>query len=44
MAFEIDQLNLPEVVGTVGGDDTLIVVFKEGTDRTSFIKALKRET
>jgi transcriptional regulator of arginine metabolism len=41
VAFEIDQLNLPDVIGTVGGDDTLLVVLKEGADREAFVRALQ---
>jgi transcriptional regulator of arginine metabolism len=41
VAFEIDRMEIPEVVGTVGGDDTLLVVLKEGTDRESFMKRLR---
>jgi transcriptional regulator of arginine metabolism len=41
VAFEIDRLNIPEVVGTVGGDDTLLVVLREGTDRETFMKRLR---
>lgn len=41
VAFEIDRLNIPEVVGTVGGDDTLLVVLKEGTDRGAFMRRLQ---
>jgi transcriptional regulator of arginine metabolism len=44
VAFEIDRLNIPEVVGTVGGDDTLLVVLKEGTDRSSFMEKLHLST
>jgi transcriptional regulator of arginine metabolism len=40
IAFEIDQLGIPEVIGTVGGDDTLLVVLKEDADREAFIRAL----
>jgi len=40
IAFEIDQLSIPDVVGTVGGDDTLLVVLREGADREAFIRAL----
>jgi transcriptional regulator of arginine metabolism len=40
IAFEIDQLGIPEVIGTVGGDDTLLVVLREDADRDAFIRAL----
>jgi transcriptional regulator of arginine metabolism len=40
IAFEIDQLGIPDVIGTIGGDDTLLVVLREGADREAFIRAL----
>ena len=43
IAFGIDQLKIPEVIGTVGGDDTLLVVLKEGVDRDRFLKDLMGE-
>jgi len=41
IAFEIDRLGLPEVLGTIGGDDTLLVVLKEDCDRESLLRHLK---
>ncbi len=43
IAFGIDQLKLPDVIGTVGGDDTLLVVLREGVDRDRFLKELMGE-
>ena len=43
VAYAIDQLELSEVVGTVGGEDTLFVALREGTDRELFIQALTGE-
>ncbi len=43
IAYGIDLLNIPEVMGTLGGDDTLLVVLKEGGDRSRFLKALTGE-
>ncbi len=43
IAFGIDALKLPDVIGTVGGDDTLIVVLREGADRDRFLKNLMGE-
>lgn len=40
VAYGIDQLKIQDVIGTVGGDDTLLVVLKEGGDRSRFLKAL----
>jgi transcriptional regulator of arginine metabolism len=41
VAYEIDQLKIPDILGTIGGDDTLLVVFKENGDHDSFLKALR---
>ena len=32
IAYGIDQLKIQDVLGTVGGDDTLVVILKEGAD------------
>ena len=43
IAYAIDQLKVSEVLGTVGGDDTLLVVLKEGADRAKFLRAVTGE-
>ena len=40
VAFEIDRLSLPEVIGTVGGDDTLLVILREDASRDTIFRAL----
>ncbi|MCK4804517.1 MAG: ArgR family transcriptional regulator [Spirochaetes bacterium] len=40
-AFEIDQLKIPDVIGTIGGDDTILVVLRENADQESFLRALR---
>jgi transcriptional regulator of arginine metabolism len=40
VAFAIDRLEIPEVLGTIGGEDTLLVVFREKADRSTFIRKL----
>lgn len=42
VAFEIDRMKIPEVIGTVGGDDTILVILKEGTNRQDFLKKLQK--
>ncbi len=44
IAYGIDLLKIDEVIGTVGGDDTLLVVLREGADRDRFLKELTGET
>lgn len=33
IAFDIDNRDFPEILGTVAGDDTIILVLKEGVDQ-----------
>jgi transcriptional regulator of arginine metabolism len=40
VALAIDQLMIPEVIGTVGGEDTILVVLAEGADRERFLRAM----
>ena len=40
VAFAIDRLEIPEVLGTLGGEDTLLVVLREDADRASFLRML----
>jgi transcriptional regulator of arginine metabolism len=41
VAMGIDKLEIPDVVGTVGGDDTLLVVLRENCDQQSFLRELR---
>ena len=43
VAFAIDRLEIPEVLGTLGGEDTLLVIFREDADKPTFIKRLTGE-
>ena len=43
IAFGIDQMKLHDVIGTVGGEDTLLVVLREGTDHGHFLKEIMGE-
>ena len=43
VAFAIDRLEIPEVLGTLGGEDTLLVVFREGAEKSGFIRKLTGE-
>jgi transcriptional regulator of arginine metabolism len=43
IAYAIDLLQIPEVLGTIGGDDTLLVILKEGAERNKFLRALDGE-
>ncbi len=41
LSLELDNLNVKDIVGTVAGDDTIIVVLKEGASKNVIIDALK---
>lgn len=40
LAYDIDNNNFPEILGTIAGDDTIILVLSEGSSRGSIINAL----
>lgn len=40
VAYDIDSAKLDFVLGTVAGDDTVLVVMTEGTDRTEALNAI----
>lgn len=40
VAIALDRLDLPEVLGTIAGDDTILVILKENEKRDSFTKRL----
>ncbi len=42
VAMVIDKLHIPEVLGTVAGDDTLLIVAKNNFDAEKIVKSLKK--
>ena len=42
LAYDIDNRRLPEILGTVAGDDTIIMVLREGCPRKSLKTALSK--
>ncbi len=42
LAVDIDTQNLPTVLGTIAGDDTILIVVKEGIDREEFVEELSK--
>lgn len=40
IAYNIDNSHLPEILGTIAGDDTIFVVIKEGTDHNAVVEEL----
>ncbi len=41
VAIALERLDLDELVGTVAGDDTLLIVLREGVDREAFTDILR---
>lgn len=37
LAYDIDHSSIPEIIGTVAGDDTVLVVMAEDADRTDLM-------
>ena len=40
LALDIDAQKLPAVLGTIAGDDTILIVMQEDTDREAFVEEL----
>lgn len=41
LAYDIDNLVIPEIIGTIAGDDTIMLVIKEGITHDEVKKALQ---
>ncbi len=42
LAWDLDNLNPEGVLGTVAGDDTILIVLREGTERKSIVNLIKQ--
>mgnify|MGYP006283674963 CR=1 FL=1 len=40
VAFALDNFEFDEILGTIAGDDTVLLVLREGLERESFLSAL----
>ncbi|HEY9551482.1 MAG TPA: arginine repressor [Prevotella sp.] len=40
IAYNIDNSTIPEIMGTIAGDDTIFIVVKEGTDKEVLTETL----
>lgn len=40
VAYDIDNARIPEILGTIAGDDTVFMVLGEGTDKASLLDKL----
>lgn len=41
VAYNIDNSDIPEILGTIAGDDTIFIVVREGSDHNAVIQALR---
>ena len=41
LSYHIDTYNLPEIAGTIAGDDTVFIVIAEGVTRNAVLKVLR---
>ena len=41
IAYNIDNSDIPEIIGTIAGDDTIFIVIKQGTREENVIESLK---
>ena len=42
LAIAIDRAQLPEAVGTIGGDDTILVIARDGRRAAALVKRFER--
>lgn len=42
IAYNIDNSDIPEILGTIAGDDTIFLVKKEGADEDDIIRSLSQ--
>ena len=40
IAYNIDSLHIPEILGTIAGDDTIFIVIKDGTHPNEIMESL----
>jgi transcriptional regulator of arginine metabolism len=41
IAFKIDKFDFPEIIGTVAGDDTIMLAIAEGASKATVLRALR---
>ena len=41
LAYHIDNCDFPEIIGTIAGDDTVMLIIAEGTGHTAVLRALR---
>jgi transcriptional regulator of arginine metabolism len=43
VAFAIDNLNIREILGTIAGDDTILIIPRDGVSRSQLLQALQKQ-
>lgn len=43
VAAALDYINLPEILGTIAGDDTIFIVLREGSTKEDLIESFKEK-
>lgn len=41
VAYNIDNSEIPEIMGTIAGDDTIFIVIREGSDHNAVMQAIE---
>lgn len=41
VAYNIDNAEIPEILGTIAGDDTIFIVISDGSDHNAVMQAIK---
>ena len=42
IAYNIDNCAIPEIIGTIAGDDTIFIVIREGASHNNVVESLER--
>ena len=42
VAYDIDNAHIPEVIGTIAGDDTIFIVLAEGAERPAVLDSISQ--
>ena len=40
IAYNIDNSDIPQIIGTIAGDDTIFIVIRQGVTQDEVVKAL----
>jgi transcriptional regulator of arginine metabolism len=43
VALALDKLNLPEILGTVAGDDTIFIILREGITKEDLLRSFRKK-